>query len=109
MDQRKQLFVLIHSISARILEQWGQPTNNLKSLANGWTVSTLRETSELIRRKSTTGVSLCLFVDALDEYNGNYRELFYILRNIAKLTGNSIFRARLVLAGQPENVFKTVL
>ena len=107
IHHQKQLFVLIYSIFARILEQNGQSTNSSRSLADGWTLSVLREALELIGRKSTNEVNVCLFVDALDEHDGNHRELVLILRSIAQLTANPAFRVRLALAGRPENVFKT--
>ena len=107
IHQKKQLFVLIYPILARVFEQKGQSTNGSKFFADGWTLSVLRDTLELIGRKSTNEVNLCLFVDALDEHDGNHRELVLILRSIAQLTANPAFRVRLALAGRPENVFKT--
>ena len=107
IHHQKQLFVLIYPIFARVCEQRGHSTNSSKSFADGWTLSVLRDALELIGRKSTNEVSLCLFVDALDEHDGNHRELVLILRSIAQLTANPAFRIRLALAGRPENVFKT--
>ena len=107
IHHQKQLFVLIYPIFARVCEQRGQSTNRSKSFADGWTLSVLRDALELIGRKSTNEVNLCLFVDALDEHDGNHRELILILRSIAQLTANPVFRVRLALAGRPENVFKT--
>ena len=107
IHHQKQLFVLIHSMFGRILEQKGQSTNSSQSLADGWTLKVLRDALELIGRKSTNEVNICLFVDALDEHDGNHRELVLILRSIAQLTANPAFRVRLALAGRPENVFKT--
>lgn len=105
IDQRKQLFVLIHSIFARILEQ--HTKDKSRSLPEQWNLSIFREALTLIGRKSTFEVNICLFVDALDEHDGNHRELVLILREIAQLTDNPLFRMRLALAGRPENVFKT--
>ena len=107
IHHQKQLFVLIYPVFARVFEQRGLFTNGSKSFADGWTLSVLRDALELIGRKSTNEVNLCLFVDALDEHDGNHRELVLILRSIAQLTANSAFRVRLALAGRPENVFKT--
>ena len=107
IHHQKHLFVLIYPIFARILEQRGQSTNGSESLADGWTLSVLRDALDLIGRKSTNEVNICLFVDALDEHDGNHRELVLILRSIAQLTANPAFRVRLALAGRPENVFKT--
>ena len=107
IHHQKQLFVIIYSIFARILIQKGEPTNSSHSLAGGWTLKNLQDALELIGRKSTNEVSICLFVDALDEHDGNHRELVLILRKIAQLTDNPAFRVRLALAGRPENVFKT--
>ena len=107
IHQQKQLFVLIYPIFARILGQKGQSTNSSHSLADRWTLKVLRDALEVIGRKSTNEVNICLFVDALDEHDGNHRELVHILRSMAQLTGNPAFRVRLALAGRPENVFKT--
>ncbi len=107
IHHQKHLFVLIYPIFARILQQRGQSTNSSESLADGWTLSVLRDALDLIGRKSTNEVNICLFVDALDEHDGNHRELVLILRSIAQLTANPAFRVRLALAGRPENVFKT--
>ena len=107
IHHQKHLFVLIYPIFARIFEQNVQSTNSSKPLADGWTLSVLRDALELIGRKSTNEVNICLFVDALDEHDGNHRELVLILKSIAELTANPAFRVRLALAGRPENVFKT--
>lgn len=46
--QQKQLFVLIYPIFAKILAQKGQSTNSSESLADGWTLSILRNVLDLI-------------------------------------------------------------
>ena len=107
IHHQKQLFVIIYSIFATILQQKRHSTNSSQSLADGWTLKVLRDALELIRRKSTNEINIYLFVDALDEHDGNHRELILILRSIAQLTANPVFRVRLALAGRPENVFKT--
>ena len=107
IHHQKQLFALIYPVFARILEQKGQSNNSSQSLADGWTLKVLRDALELIGRKSTIEVNICLFVDALDEHYGNHRELVLILRSMAQWTDNPAFRVRLALAGRPENVFKT--
>lgn len=109
LDQRKQLFVLIYSFFTEKREQQKRSKDKSEDLADVWTLSTLQEALTLIGRKSTFEVNICLFVDALDEHDGNHRELLLILRRIAKLNDNSLFRVRLALAGRPENVFKTDL
>ena len=107
IHHQKQLFALIYPIFAKILEQKGQSTDRSQFLADGWTMKVLRDALELIGRKSTNEVNICLFVDALDEHDGNHRELVLMLRSMAQLTENPAFRVRLALAGRPENVFKT--
>lgn len=107
IHHQKQLFALIYPIFARIPEHKGHSTNSSQSLADGWTLKVLRDALELIGRKSTSELNICLFVDALDEHYGNHRELVLMLRSIAQLTDNPAFRVRLALAGRPENVFKT--
>ena len=107
IHHQKQLFALIYPVFAKILEQKGQSNSSSQSLAAGWTLKTLRDALELIGRKSKIEVNICLFVDALDEHDGNHREMVSILTSMAQLTANPAFRVRLALAGRPENVFKT--
>ena len=56
--------------------------------------------------KSVSDVNICIFVDALDEHDGNHRDLLTTLDRLARLTDNRFFRLRLCLAGRQENIFK---
>ncbi|KAG8527833.1 uncharacterized protein KY384_006749 [Bacidia gigantensis] len=104
LSQQQSLFPVIYDLLAR--ETVAQPFT-IKFWKSQWTLSRLREVLMTIGQKSTSKVNLCLFVDALDEHNGSYRELVDILMDIAQLTNNPTFRVRLILAGRPENVFRT--
>ncbi|MCJ1394530.1 hypothetical protein MMC18_007409 [Xylographa bjoerkii] len=75
-------------------------------LADIWTIEELLEVLLLVATNTTCKVNICLFVDALDEHDGNHRDLISMLKRLVQLTGTSFFRIRLCLAGRPENVFK---
>ena len=76
---------------------------------NSWTTSVIEQGIALIKANVVKDVNLFLVVDALDEHEGNHRELLAILNRIAQPGGHSHFRLRLCLAGRPENVFKDSL
>ncbi|KAL9077590.1 MAG: hypothetical protein Q9157_003314 [Trypethelium eluteriae] len=106
--QQNQLFELIYPISKRVLEEeLGWSTDSGRPLPIAWNLDSVRKALTLIGRKSITKVNICLFVDALDEHAGGHRELILILKDIAEFTKNPFFRVRLILAGRPENVFRT--
>ena len=80
-----------------------------QQLVEHWDVGTIQEALLLSGRSSSSDVNICLFVDAMDEHDGNHRDLLSVLNRLAQLTENPCFRLRLCLAGRPENAFKDVL
>lgn len=103
LDQRRELFALIQPIYADLLGHY--ITSDLEN--NEWTFNELEDALTLIAQKSTTAVNVCLLVDALDEHSGDHRALISILVGLARLPENPLFKTRLLLAGRPENVFKS--
>ena len=73
INQQKQLFVLIYSFFTKILDHQKRSSDRSKLLTDEWTFSTLRETLTLIGRKSIFEINFCLFVDVLDEHDGNHK------------------------------------
>lgn len=71
-----------------------------------WTPSVMQDALFSIACKSVVDVNICIFVDALDEHDGNHRDLLSNLDRLTRLTSNSFFRLRLCLAGRQENIFK---
>ena len=71
-----------------------------------WSPSVLQDALFSIACKSVVDVNICIFVDALDEHDGNHRDLLSTLDRLTRLTGNKFFRLRLCLAGRQENIFK---
>ncbi|KAL9090904.1 MAG: hypothetical protein Q9165_005112 [Trypethelium subeluteriae] len=51
-------------------------------------------------------LNLCLFVDALDEHEGNHRALLAAVSRFQELCDDRKFRLRLCLSSRPENVFQ---
>ena len=60
----------------------------------------------LIASNTSSNVNICIFLDALDEHDGDHRLLLAALGRLSRLTENHLFRLRLCLAGRQENVFK---
>ena len=109
LNQQRELFPLIRPI----FTQWGPAgsdqswdKHSSKSLAESWNIEDMEKALMLIANKSTFETNICLFVDALDEHDGNHRELISVLKHFTQSAGNSFFRVRLCLAGRPQNVFK---
>ncbi|KAL9074022.1 MAG: hypothetical protein Q9157_004548 [Trypethelium eluteriae] len=51
-------------------------------------------------------LNLCLFIDALDEHEGNHRTLLAAVNKFQELCDHRQFRLRLCLSSRPENVFQ---
>jgi hypothetical protein len=67
-----------------------------------WTLEALAA----IGRQSNIAFNLCLFVDALDEHDGNLRHLLEVLDQLAGFRTNPLIRVRLCVASRSENVFR---
>ena len=118
LRQRESLFPLIYpllrpnnscsSISGTGLEGGKEVilTQNDDRINYNWSRSVLQDALVSIACKSVVDVNICIFVDALDEHDGNHRDLISTLNRLAGLTGNNFFRLRLCLAGRQENIFK---
>lgn len=104
LGRRKELFALIQPIFADFLETVRPP---LVGYSDHWRLQDLEEALTRIARNTTTAVNLCLFIDALDEHNGDRQELISIITRLTLMTENPLFRIRLVLAGRPENAFRS--
>ena len=110
LAQRKELFSLVYALFSRLYENQNRPSQlggrsqNDSSIL--WSIAELQEALLSIGSKSASDTNVCLFVDTLDEHDGNHRELLSVLSRLAKLTENPCFRLRLCLAGRPENIFK---
>ena len=109
LKQQRELFPLIYPI----LTQWDLAgsvahrgdKDSSESLAETWSIEDMKKALMLIATESSFETNICLFVDALDEHDGNHRELISTLKHFAHSTRNPFFRLRLCLAGRPENVF----
>ncbi len=117
LRQQRRLFELVHSVfcpphpsSTRGTQAEKSEEGKLKHLdyhSNGdWEIPELQDALLSIASKSTFDVNICIFVDALDEHDGNHRDLLSTLDRLTRLTDNSSFRLRLCLAGRQENIFK---
>ena len=118
LRQWRPLFPLIYplfrlnrpSSSIRGIEFKGGKEDILKEnddqTSYDWSPGVLQDALFSIACKSVVDVNICIFVDALDEHDGNHRDLLSTLDRLTRLTGNNFFRLRLCLAGRQENIFK---
>ena len=118
LRQRRQIFPLIYPLfhsnqsssstrSVRLEEGKENISNrNDDEIRYNWNPSVLQDALFSIACNSAVDVNLCIFVDALDEHDGNHRELLSTLDRLTRLTNNYFFRLRLCLAGRQENIFK---
>ena len=112
-EMQKSITGFLHGIIYQILRQqpglFGliQSIYRQKSMAFvPWTDLRLRQALFTIFSSPESSLSCCLFVDALDEEDGNHRDLISILMELAHIPERPNFRLRLCLAGRPENIFK---
>ena len=103
LDQDKESFYFVYSVYAKVkkLRQAGKGAVTL-----GWIQSQLQEAILSIASKSTSHLNLCLFIDALDEHDGNHKELISALIALTQFKENPVLKIRLCVAGRPENIFK---
>ena len=62
--------------------------------------------SALFSVASYEPLNLCLFIDALDEHEGNHRVLLAIINRLQTLNKDETCRLRLCLASRPESIFQ---
>ena len=117
LRQRTQLIPLIYPLfcsnqrssstrSVRLEEGKEDISNQNDEISYNWNPSVLQDALFSIANNSVVDVNICIFVDALDEHDGNHRELLSTLDRLTRLTNNHFFRLRLCLAGRQENIFK---
>ncbi len=105
LDQDKECFYFVYSVYAKV-KKVRQAGSEKGAVTSGWTQSQLQEAILSIASKSTSHLNLCLFIDALDEHDGNHKELISTLIALTEFKENPIFKIRLCVAGRPENIFK---
>ena len=105
LDRDKEYFYFAYSVYAKVKELRQAGSEN-EAVAPGWTQSQLQEAILSIASKTTLHLNLCLFIDALDEHDGNHRELISTLIALTEFKENPMFKIRLCVAGRPENIFK---
>lgn len=107
--QRRELFALVYptfldNVDPEVLKS-ATDNKNSSSFDLSWTINVLREAFMILGNRSTWDINLCIFVDALDEHDGDHRNMISLLRDLAGLHENPLLRVRLCLAGRSENVF----
>ena len=118
LHQRRSLFPLVYALfhpngpstSMRDIRSEGGTRDvleqNDREIHYDWSPGVLQDALFSIASRSVFDLNICIFVDALDEHDGNHRDLLSTLDRLTRLTGNPFFRLRLCLAGRQENIFK---
>ncbi|KAG8532842.1 uncharacterized protein KY384_002720 [Bacidia gigantensis] len=99
LKKRPELFLIIRQI---FLD--AETSNGFRS-NSAWDQARIQEALSLISRQSESPLNICLFVDALNEHNGDHMDLLSCLMSLGEEEHNTNFRLRLCVAGRPENVF----
>lgn len=76
------------------------------STKNIWCLNIIQDALIAIASTVDCHVNMCIFVDALDEHDGNHRDLLSTLDQLTSLSNNTFFRLRLCMAGRQENIFR---
>lgn len=75
------------------------------SSAETWLVDELQEGLTAITRQDEVPLNVLFFIDALDEHEGNHRDLIRVIRNSFIPMGASIVNVKLCLASRPDPAF----
>jgi hypothetical protein len=104
LQQRQELFPIVREV---FIEDKSTNSHSRRSF-EGLDIRPceIRNVLLSIAKNSSVEVNLCLFIDALDEHDGDHRELVSILVQLSQVENSQFFRLRLCVAGRPENVFK---
>jgi len=73
------------------------------SFSINWTPDMMEKALLWIARQQE--LNLCLFVDALDEHDGNHKPVLSLIQQLAGLADGVRLRVRICLASRPENIF----
>ena len=105
LDQDKEYFYFVYSVYAKV-KRLRKAGSERGTVTPGWTQSQLQEAILSIASTTTSHLNLCLFIDALDEHDGNHKQLISTLIALTEFQENPTFKIRLCVAGRPENIFK---
>ena len=105
LKQSRALFSLIYP-HIRHLFTPGNARQTRKFLHEELTPRHICEILALIENDIPARLNVCIFIDALDEHDGNHRDLLMTIRSLVDLQRNSNFHIRVCLASRPEIIFR---
>jgi ankyrin repeat protein len=71
-----------------------------------WDPQEIEEGLSAVTSQSEVAMNVCIFIDALDEHNGNHRRLVQILQSLT--TNSGLVNIKLCLASRPEPIFQDI-
>ena len=110
---QKSLEGLLHSLLYQILSADKKlldmvidtSLHHPKEQRSRWLRRELEETFTLIMAQTITEVSICLFLDALDEYDGDPESVASFLRSVVAVPSNSGTRIKVCFSSRLYNIF----
>lgn len=69
-----------------------------------WNLRTLSSCFERLANHEALDAKICLFIDGLDEYDGDHRELIRLLKDLTRSSNSQLFK--LCVSSRPWNVFE---
>ena len=78
----------------------------VSSSAETWSVGDFQEALTAITGQDKNPLNVLFFIDALDEHEGNHRDLISVIRNSFIPRGASIMNVKFCLASRPDQAFK---
>ena len=79
---------------------------HVSSSAETWSVDDLQEALTAIMKQDKIPLNVLFFIDALDEHEGNHRDLIRVIRNSFIPSGDSVVNVKFCLASRPEPAFR---
>ena len=77
----------------------------VSSSAQAWSADDLQEALTAITGQDKRPLNVLFFIDALDEHEGNHRDLIRVIRNSFIPNGASVVNVKFCLASRPDPVF----
>lgn len=75
-----------------------------KGLRIKWTLSDLQDTLHAVFRQQRQELSVCLFIDALDEFDGHLESLSEFIQSMVMPRDSTKFRAKVFFSSRPRDI-----
>ncbi|KAH0555789.1 hypothetical protein GP486_006266, partial [Trichoglossum hirsutum] len=101
-----QILVQVEDLIPFVQPHYAKLVRHQQTKSPVWDVRTLRSALEAIVEQRETYVRMCIFLDALDEHDGDNDELASLLYELISNADNDTVRVKVCLASRSWNVFE---